>query len=174
MAISGQGCLRASRLGMAAMICGIAPSVLAQEERSLDVQLSGTATYDSNAARSGKTQAAARGLVQEEGEFRPSVNAALVLPFDQHAFFVDAQTGYEFHTRNKRLESERIAVAGGVRLHVVGCTLDPGMSYRRRLSDVEDSFSNNVGNVEEVTGVSGTLRCKRAVGFSPVASASWM
>jgi hypothetical protein len=149
------------------------PPALAQEERSLDVQLSGTATYDSNAARSGKAQAAARGLVQEEGEFRPSVSAALVLPFDQHGFFLDTQAGYEFHTRNKRLESERIAVAGGVRLHMAGCTIDPGVSYRRRLSDVEDDFSNTVGNVEEVTGASGTLRCKRAIGFSPVASASY-
>src|SRR3546814_1058866 len=80
------------------------------------VHVSGAAIYDSNAAGASKARAAARGLVQEEMEFRPSINASLVLPFDDHVFFLDTQAGYEFHSRNKRLESERIAVDGSVRL----------------------------------------------------------
>src|SRR3546814_18645870 len=80
----------------------------AQEKRSFEVHVSGAAIYDSNAAGASKARAAARGLVQEEMEFRPSINASLVLPFDDHVFFLDTQAGYEFHSRNKRLESERI------------------------------------------------------------------
>src|SRR3546814_5583808 len=70
-------------------------------------------------------------------EFRPSINASLVLPFDDHVFFLDTQAGYEFHSRNKRLESERIAVDGSVRLRIGGCSIQPGLGYTRQLSDIK-------------------------------------
>src|SRR3546814_8418660 len=100
-------------------------------------------------------------------EFRPSINASLVLPFDDHVFFLDTQAGYEFHSRNKRLESERIAVDGSVRLRIGGCSIQPGLGYTRQLSDITDIYTDAVGNVEEVTSVRGALRCERAVGLSP-------
>src|SRR3546814_17587341 len=106
-------------------------------------------------------------------EFRPSINASLVLPFDDHVFFLDTQAGYEFHSRNKRLESERIAVDGSVRLRIGGCSIQPGLGYTRQLSDITDIYTDAVGNVEEVTSVRGALKCERAEGLSPVASGSY-
>lgn len=178
MAVSGQGRLRARHLCMAGFMCVSAPAVAQQgaggrEERSLDLRLHGSAVYDSNAARSGRAQAAARGLAREEMEFRPSVTAALSLPFDQHAFFADADVGYEFHSRNKRLESERVSAQGGVRLRVRGCTVESAGRYARRLTELGDIYDEPADNVEEVVGARGALRCERLVGVSPVASASY-
>lgn len=174
MAVSGQGSLCASRIGLAVIVCAASPALAqGREERSLEIRVSGGAVYDSNAARSNSVQAAARGLAQAEMEYRPSVNAALVLPVDQHAFFLDADVGYEFHSKNKRLESERIGGRSGVRMRVAGCTAEVSGSYARRLSDLADSYSDAVGNVEEVRGGAGRLSCERPVGFSPVASAAF-
>lgn len=174
MAIGGQGCLCAARLGAACLMC-VAGPVLGQEreERSLEVRVSGTAVHDSNAARSSKAQAAARGLVQEEMEFRPTVNASVVLPFNQHAFFADSQVGYEFHSHNKQLESERITATGGVRLRRGRCMLEASGHYARRRSDLADDFSDAPANVEQVHGADAALRCRRPVGLSPVASVSF-
>lgn len=174
MAISGQGRLCAACLGGASLVCAAAPVAgQEREERSLDVRLSGTAVYDSNAARSGKAQAAARGLAQHEMEFRPSASASVILPFDKNTLFADTQVGYEFHSRNKRLESERIAATGGVRLRMLGCVVEGSANYARRLSDVADDFSASPGNVEQVTGAAADLRCRAPVGFSPLASVSY-
>lgn len=178
MAVLGQGRLCVQRLCMTGFMCVSAP-VLAQqgasgkEERVLELRLRGSAIYDSNAARSGRTQAAVRGLAQEEMEFRPSVTAAVNLPVDQHAFFADADVGYEFHSRNKRLESERISGQGGVRLRIMGCAVETAARYARRLTELGDIYDEPVDNVEEVVGARGGLRCERTVGFSPVASASY-
>src|SRR3546814_1807062 len=83
------------------------------------------------------------------------------------------QAGYEFHSRNKRLESERIAVDGSVRLRIGGCSIQPGLGYTRQLSDITDIYTAAVGNIEEVTGVRGALKCERTVGLSPVDSGSY-
>ncbi|MBB4641753.1 outer membrane beta-barrel protein [Rhizorhapis suberifaciens] len=135
--------------------------------------MSGSAIYDSNAARSSKAQAALRGLARTEMEYRPSLHATAALPFDQHAFFADSQVGYEFHSRNKQLESERIAATGGVRLRMAGCVMEASGTYARRLSEVADDFSAVPGNVEQVAGGDGTLQCGKAVGISPAASLSY-
>src|SRR3546814_4954184 len=70
MAISGQVRLCASGWGMGAILLVTIPAA-AQEKRSFEVHVSGAAIYDSNAAGASKARAAARGLVQEEMEFRP-------------------------------------------------------------------------------------------------------
>jgi hypothetical protein len=174
MAISGQGCLCAAHLGGAFLLCAAAPAAgQEREERSLDVRVSGTAVHDSNAARSGKAQAAARGLAREEMEFRPSASVSMVLPFDPGSIFTDTQVGYEFHSRNKRLESERIAATGGVRLRMLGCVVEASANYARRLSDMADDFSASPGSVEQITGAGGDLRCRPLVGVSPLASISY-
>ena len=173
MAISGQGRLCAARLGVCLMTWASPAMGQEPEERSLELRVSASAFYDSNAARSSRVQAAARGLAREEMEFRPSANAALVLPFDQHAFFADSQVGYEFHSRNKRLESERIAATGGVRLRRAGCQIEARATYSRRLSELADDFSATSGNVEQVSGADGELQCRKGVGLSPAASISY-
>src|SRR3546814_16001255 len=94
MAISGKVRLGASGWGMGAILLVTIPAA-AQEKRSFEVHVSGAAIYDSNAAGASKVRAAARGLVQEEMEFRPSINANLVLPFDDHVFFLDTQARSE-------------------------------------------------------------------------------
>src|SRR5688572_15117522 len=106
MAISGRGRLCAAYLGGALSLCAAVPAAgQEREERSLDVRVSGTVVHDSNAARSGRAQAAARGLARNEMEFRPSATVSVVLPLDYSSIFADTQVGYEFHSRNKRLES---------------------------------------------------------------------
>src|SRR3546814_16867938 len=125
MAISGQVRLCASGWGMGATLLVTIPAA-AQEKRSFEVHVSRAAIYDSNAAGASKARAAARGLVQEEMEFRPSINASLVLPFDDPVFFLDTQAGYEFHSRHTRLESERIAGEGSVRMRQGGRWSQPG------------------------------------------------
>lgn len=178
MAVSGQGRLRVRRLCMVGCACLSAPALAQEgasgkEERALNLKLHGSAVYDSNAARSSGAQAAVRGLAREEMEFRPSVTAALVLPFNQHAFFGDADVGYEFHSRNKKLESERINAQGGARLRFRACTVETAGHYARRLTELGDIHDEPVDNVEEVTGARATLSCKRPLGISPVASASY-
>ena len=174
MAISGQGRLCAACMGGALSLCAVVPAAgQEREERSLDVRVSATAVHDSNAARSGKAQAAARGLARNEMEFRPSATVSVVLPLDYSSIFADTQVGYEFHSRNKRLESERVAATGGVRLRMLGCVVEASVNYARRLSDLADDFSASPGNVEQISGASGDLRCRPPVGVSPLASISY-
>jgi hypothetical protein len=139
----------------------------------LDVRVSGTVVHDSNAARSGRAQAAARGLAWNEMEFRPSATVSVVLPLDYSSIFADTQVGYEFHSRNKRLESERIAASGGVRLRILGCVVEASANYARRQSDLADDFSASPGNVEQISGARADLRCRPPVGVSPLASVSF-
>src|SRR3546814_13006326 len=103
MAISGQVRLCASGWGMGAILLVTIPAA-AQEKRSFEVHVSGAAIYDSNAAGASTARAAARGRVQEEMEFLPSINASLVMPFDDPAFFLDTHAGSEFHPRTHCLE----------------------------------------------------------------------
>lgn len=173
MAILRQGCLWAAQLGALLMCMGQTARGQDSEKRSMDVQVNASVVYDSNAARSSKAQAATRGLARAEFEYRPSLNATVVLPFDQHAFFADSQVGYEFHSRNKRLESERIAARGGVRLRTAGCVVEGSATYARRLSALADDFSATPDNVEQIVGGSGTLQCLKPVGISPTASLSY-
>lgn len=178
MAFSGQGQLRACCLCMTGLIGLSAPAAAqagaaARDTRSLEVRLRGSAVYDGNAARSGSAQAAARGLVREEMEFRPSIAASLVLPFDSHALFADADVGYEFHSRNKQLESERISAEGGMRLRLLGCTTEMAGRYARRLSELGDVYDEAPSNVEETRGVRAALRCARPVGIAPLVSGSY-
>src|SRR3546814_14385830 len=111
MAISGQVRLCASGWGMGAILLVTIPAA-AQEKRSFEVHVSGAAIYDSNAAGASKARAAARGLVQAEMEFRPSINARLLLPFADPVFFLDTQPGYAFHSPNNSIETERTPVHG--------------------------------------------------------------
>src|SRR3546814_9591466 len=95
-----------------------------------------------------------------------SINASLVLPFDDHVFFLDTQAGYEFHSRNKRMESERLAVDGSVRLRIGGCSIQTVLGYTRQLSDITDIYTAPVGTIEEVTGVRGARKCERSEGHT--------
>src|SRR3546814_17690749 len=105
-------------------------------------------------------------------EFRPSIDANLVLPFDDHVFFLDTQAGYEFHSRNKRLESERITVDGSTRLRIGGCSIQPGLGYDRQLSDITDIYTDAGGNVEEVTDDRRTRKCEGTGRISKTATGS--
>src|SRR3546814_20489479 len=101
MAISGQVRLCASGWGMGAILLVTIPAA-AQEKRSFEVHVSGAAIYDSNADGASKARAAARGLVEEELDFRPAINASLVLPFAEHVFFLDTPRTEELREGQKR------------------------------------------------------------------------
>ena len=129
--------------------------------------------YDSNIARSSEALAQERGLHRAEFVFNPSLDIRTATPFGAHAITLEANVGYDIHTRNSRLNRLRASVAAGGKVKLGPCTTALSGSLARHQSDLEDVFDAQVvKNTETTDRIAADARCGGAIGIVPLLSAS--
>lgn len=155
-------------------------ATFSKAQRSIDINLGTDVTYDSNIIGSQASQAQAlRGLEKKDVVIRPRAEAIVSLPAGPFQIGLDGSFGYDFYTRNSRLNSEQIIVdanvAGG--LPNCGVTVDGG--YRRGQNNLRD-LSIEPGdpiassrNIQTVNRIGGTLYCGAEIGLRALGMAEY-
>ncbi|MBA3896962.1 MAG: outer membrane beta-barrel protein [Sphingomonadaceae bacterium] len=158
-----------------ALPCALVPLAAhgqaARPTRHVDATLSTTLQYDSNGLLS---DSAVNGSGPSQSDLRatPSLNLDIYVPVGRQAVFLAGGIGYDFHTRYKRFNSERINLAGGADLSYAGnCTSHVELGYARyhtNLADIVDiggGFTDN--NREERRSFGIDAGCGGAIGLRP-------
>ncbi len=144
--------------------------------RQSDITFSVTARHDSNVARSSEERAAIRGVERSDQRLTPTVSFDIIQPIGRHSASISGVLGYDFHSRNSRLDSERIQVDGGFQFDANFCTIGLNVSAGRRQSELGDlSFllgntSAAVENTETQKTFGADISCGNSTGLRPTAS----
>lgn len=136
-------------------------------ERRIDFDISSVLSYDSNVV--GVSSALIRpGESRDDVRFTPSANIDLYLPIGRQAVFLAGSIGYDFYRNNKRLESERIGLRGGVDLALGRiCSVTLAYDFRRRQSDPGDIlFRQALSNTQEDRSASADASCGSTNGLT--------
>jgi hypothetical protein len=130
--------------------------------RTVTIEASARALYDSNVARGSSAVAGVRDLREDDITYTPAVAVNVVLPVARSAVFLRGSVGYDFHQYNTILDRERIGLSGGVASSVGPCggTLNAG--YSRQQSDQQDLELTVTKNTQEV--ISGGLQISCPIG----------
>jgi hypothetical protein len=154
----------------AAGVLGLHSAAFAQEGRSVEINLTGRALYDSNIARSSAAVAASRGLVQEDVRLTPGVDLRVSVPVGRTRLYADGGAGYDFHRRNTRLDRERVQVRTGLESSYGRCIGTAEGQASRQQSELEDIILGPVSNAQTIVAATLSLSCPRDAGFYPTFS----
>ncbi len=162
-----------------ALLSTIAAPAHAQQGKMLQFDLSGSLLYDSNVARGSDAAAASRGLEKEDIRLSPAVGVTLNKTLGVHQVALTGSAGYDFYTRNERLNRERVALDASATLRLPICTVDLRTNFSRRQSDLGDLSVipgdpvSSSKNVQTAKGAGATASCGGAVGLRPTAMVDW-
>lgn len=156
----------------------VTPDAMAQgrQPRRVDVQLQGQVEHDTNLIRTTRALAAAQGLSLADTVYAPTLNIDLLLPLGRQAVFARGSAGYMFHERNRRLDTERFDLEGGLGGSVGPCGTVVGGGYQRGRSELNDqTLVTSIENILEVKSVNAGLTCIKSpgLGVTLTASKSW-
>lgn len=163
-------------VGAIAAIWALAPVAVAQvtpdsmlagrQARKVEFQLNGAVEHDTNITRTTRALAAAQGLVREDTIFTPTLNVDLLAPVGRQAVFLRGSAGYLFHARNKRLDSDRYDLEGGVGNLLGPCGSILSGAYQRGRSELQDrSLVSTINNIIATKTVSFGVTCVRPPGL---------
>jgi hypothetical protein len=149
------------------MIAGAPP-------RTVHVEGSVKAEYDSNVARSSPQAAALLGITQADTTYAPTISVNIVDPIGRQAIFLQGSAGYLFHQNNRQLDSEQINLTGGfgARLGRCGSVLTGGF-FRGRSQLEQIAAVTNVENIFEVKRASLGVTCSSGSGFGLTFTSSY-
>ena len=166
--------LRSTKLGCFGIIAfGSVSSSAALADGRFDISPQLRFFYDSNIARSSEELAEERGLHRSEFVFNPSLDVQTANAIGPHAITLHANVGYDFHSRNSRLDRLRMSADAGGKLRLGPCDTAFSGSLARRQSDLEDIFDASVvKNTLWTDRIAADARCGGAVGIVPLLSAS--
>ncbi|KAA9013031.1 outer membrane beta-barrel protein [Sphingobium limneticum] len=170
---------RIATLSLGAMASLVASRALAQEGKRLEFDLGADMLYDSNVARGSEQAAIARGIKPEDVRFSPRVGVTLNQSFGPHAATLVGTAGYDFYSRNERLNRERLKAnaTGSFRFPI--CSLDLRSGISRRQSDLGDLAivpsdpASSSKNIENVVTAGATASCGGSIGLRPSAIVDW-
>ena len=158
---------------------GAAPRINrdAAPARRIGIRTSVDASYDSNAFGVGDAaiqQGLLAGRSKDDFQITPSLLLDILVPFGRQSVFLRGQAGYDFYVKNPRLDRERIALDGGVNMHVVGsCSTTASGSFLRQRSNAGDVFAISAvpvvdrTNTEQRTSFGGDVSCGGPIGLTP-------
>ena len=134
--------------------------------------------HDSNVANSSAERAAARDLERSDQIISPAATLAVEQAIGRHSITGNAYVGYDFHARNPRLDSERIALSSGMNLDFRYCEVMPSVSYTRAQSDLGnlillDDELLQTENIQSEQQYGVNLSCGGIVGLRPQAGVSY-
>ncbi len=170
-------------LAAAAQQQGSAPSIQ-PGARVTEVDVIGQIIYDSNVTGSNTAVAAARRLSPSDVIFEPRISFVIARPVGRETFYVQGDTGYDFHLRDTLLNRENIDIRPGVIGRIGICQSMIDGEYSRAQSDLDELARSPTGlptrlqekNVFQVEQIGGNATCGRAVGLAPsfTASEAWV
>ncbi|MCP9222072.1 outer membrane beta-barrel protein [Erythrobacter sp. LQ02-29] len=126
--------------------------------------------HDSNVANSSDERTAQRGLVKAEQIISPAATIALRRAFGPHSVQLSGYVGYDFHTRNTRLDSERISLDATGDIKASLCRVSPTISYSRAQSELGYQLLDTdptlvVDNTQSEQTYSADLSCGPPIGL---------
>lgn len=133
--------------------------------RQIELNLSNKLTYDSNVARSSDTGATARGIRKQDFYYSPALEANIALPTPAAVLTLTGSVGYEFYSRNKRLDRERLNLLAGAASKLSFCDAGLLAGYTRGQSDLNDlsivpgDVEASRVNVQETVRLGGNISC---------------
>lgn len=145
--------------------------------RRVDISVSATGAYDSNAARTTQERARELGLETEDFRLTPTADIDVYVPIGvSSTLSVGGAAAYDIYARNSRLNGERIGLDAALASQIAFCdsTLAAGLNRRRSNPGDLGLVANQpddlviVENFETTKSVSATLACGPQVGFRPV------
>jgi hypothetical protein len=160
-------------LGGRAEAQGQAPPTDPVGQTSASLRASTVITYDTNIARSNAATARQRGLEPVDENTRPAVDVDLLKAVGQQSLFLRGTAGYDFYSRNKNLDSERIDLTTGADLRAGPCQVAVSDEYARRQNNLDQVIDAPIAiNLQALNTVSLSGGCTRAIGFTPTGSVS--
>jgi hypothetical protein len=166
-------------MGYGRLICGtllgvaaMSTSAHAQETRRLDIAAQARVLHDSNISRSSEAEAALSGVKQSDTIYSPGLTVDIFLPVSRQSLFLSGSGGYNFHQENKRLDSDRFDLRGGVNLQGGPCVGVASGSYYRGQNDLQDVSLLVSENAVETKGLQANVSCARPSGLGVTASVS--
>lgn len=147
-------------------------TALAQEARKLDFTAGVLVEYHSNVALTDETQAALRGLTQEDTIFTPSAAIDFYQPLGQQGVFLRGSVGYAFYENNDQLNREQLDLSGGFNGRAGPCAGTLTGDYSRGINRIDDPILIDAENVLEVKRATIEIGCARETGLGIMASAS--
>ena len=121
--------------------------------------------YDTNSARTGKSVASQRGLVQQEVTVTPTVTFNLSQPVGQQSLFLSGNAGYQLHQRNKALDRQTYVVNGGGVTSFGMCQASVSANFRAAQADIQDLDPLTTKNLRSSVGQGVSLQCGRPSGL---------
>ncbi len=167
--------MASGRLAIGALLAATAwaPAALAQETRHVDIDLTASVAHDSNVARSSAQLAALRHITPDDVTYSPALTVDLLLPVGRELVFLNGSTGYEFHDTNKRLDTERVDLTGGVRGHISFCNAELRGAYAIGQSQLSDLVVlTTIKNTLDTETAAVDVNCGRPSGVGVNFSAS--
>lgn len=160
----------------------LAPAVAMAQQRPLgdlrfDLAATARAEYDSNVTRRPVGVPSPSGLARHDTRFNIGLTIDAVSRAGPATVFLNGAAGYDFYSRNTRLNRERIALTGGAELPVSPfCTVRLTGNLARRQSDLADLLFvggpiTDSRNTETIAGADLNAACAGAIGLRPSAGA---
>lgn len=145
-----------------------------------DLNLAVISRYDSNIARIGDEQLLAqRGYTREDIRVSPGANLYVTRNLGRHQIGLRSYLGYDFYTRNERLNRERISVEPYVYLNLPVCDLTVEGHVARLQSELGDVIllssdqTITLDNVETRKRINGRVVCGDSYGLRPTFEADY-
>jgi hypothetical protein len=157
-------------LAVAACAPGVAAAqsaALGGPDKPFTIGLQEVTAYDSNPARGTGTNAAIRGIESGEVIISPSVTAVYSHSVGLEGLALNANFGYDYHSKNTELNGERLGfsaignVAVGSR-----CSVGGQAGYNRSQSDLQNLTIAVTQNITQTYTLSGSESCHTAGGLT--------
>lgn len=154
---------------------------VADTTRRIDVSVSASDVYDSNASRLNEDRARELDLDTEDFRFTPAAAVDIYVPVSgSNVLSVSGDASYNFYRRNKRLNGESLNLNAALASQIAFCdsTVEAGIGRRRSNPGDLGLIANQpedvivVNNFETTVSASATLACGPQIGFRPVGQIS--
>ena len=161
--------------GLAAALSCVASAAHAQEgglrplgglSRYVHGGVSSSVTYDPNSGRGSDAVTSARGLQKQEVTYTVTGDLDASLPVAGFNTFLAGSVGYQGHSRNSKLDSETVSLAGGVSRRFVSCSVSTGLSWNRGQTQLEQIDLSYTTNTAQSVGVNAAVQCAPVAGIN--------
>jgi hypothetical protein len=142
-------------------------AALGGPNKPFTIGLQDITAYDSNPARGSALNAAIRGLDSDEMIYSPSVTAVYSHSVGQEGLALNANLGYDFHSKNDSLNSEHLdfSAIGNMAVGAL-CTVGGSATYDRAQSNLNTLTINVTRNTLQTYRISGSQSCHSSGGLT--------